>query len=101
MTVTRDYRVGAYATSTGQPGLNHRIWAEDVAASMQVNPVAVLPRDRSRDGAGLTQSPDQSAGRSVDQGVQASEVTPEAFTQWAAQQPPVIPQPQGVTGLAR
>ncbi len=38
VTVTGDYRVGAYATSTGKPGLNHRLWADDVAASMQFNP---------------------------------------------------------------
>lgn len=97
VTVTGDYRVGAYSTSTGQPGLSHRIWADDVAASMQYNPVMVLPRDHNRKGASLTQSP----GQSVDQGVQPSEVTQEAFAAWAAQQPAMVPHAQQRAGVSR
>jgi single-strand DNA-binding protein len=97
VTVTGDYKVGAYSTSTGKPGLNHRIWAEDVAASMQFNPVAVLPREPHRDGASVASSPEHS----VDQGLQPEELTPEAFAEWAAQQPPVVPHQDQGAGLAR
>ena len=98
VTVSGNYQVGAYSTSTGQPGLNHRIWAEDVAASMQYNPVTVLPRDHNRNGASLTQSP----GQSVSQGLQPDQMTPEAFTNWAAQNPVKVPGAQhGVAGFTR
>ena len=97
VTVSGNYQVNAYSTSTGEPGLNHRIWAEDVAASMQYNPVTVLPRDHNRKGASRTQSP----GRSVDQGVQPSEVTQEAFAAWAAQQPAMVPHAQQGAGVSR
>ena len=97
VTVSGNYQVGAYSTSTGQPGLNHRIWAEDVAASMQYNPVTVLPRDHNRKGASLTQSP----GQSVDQGLQPEKMTPESFTNWAAQNPVKVPGAQQGAGVAR
>ncbi|MGM7670256.1 single-stranded DNA-binding protein [Microbacterium sp. A93] len=98
VTVSGNYQVGAYSTSTGQPGLNHRIWAEDVAASMQYNPVTVLPRDHHRIGASLTQSPSQS----VDQGLQPEKMTPEAYTSWAAQNPVAVPgAQQGAAGPTR
>ncbi|HRO31612.1 single-stranded DNA-binding protein [Citricoccus sp.] len=101
VTVTGDYRVGAYATSTGKPGLNHRIWAEDVAASMQFNPVAVLPREPHRDGASVASSPEQSRKHSAGQGLRPEELTPEAFAEWSAGQPPLVPQQQEVTGITR
>ncbi|WMY80035.1 single-stranded DNA-binding protein [Citricoccus sp. I39-566] len=91
VTVTGDYRVGAYATSTGQPGLNHRIWAEDVAASMQFNPVAVLPRDRDQDGAHRTGAPEQAVQTGAAAGVDPAQLTPEAYAEWAAAQPVVVP----------
>ncbi|WP_210417179.1 single-stranded DNA-binding protein [Citricoccus sp. SGAir0253] len=101
VTVTGDYRVGAYATSTGKPGLNHRIWAEDVAASMQFNPVAVLPRESHRDGASVASSPEQSRDQSVDQGLRPEELTPEAFAEWSAGQPPLVPHQDQSAGLVR
>ncbi len=101
VTVTGDYRVGAYATSTGKPGLNHRIWAEDVAASMQFNPVAVLPREHHRDGASAASSPDQSVDRTADQGLRPEELTPEAFAEWSAGQPPLVPHQDQTAGLVR
>ncbi|WP_413543329.1 single-stranded DNA-binding protein [Citricoccus nitrophenolicus] len=97
VTVTGNYQVGAYSTSTGEPGLNHRIWAEDVAASMQYNPVTVLPRDHNRKGASLTQSP----GQAVDQGLQPEKMTPESFTSWAAQNPVTVPGAQQGAGVSR
>ncbi|REE02305.1 single-stranded DNA-binding protein [Citricoccus muralis] len=97
VTVSGNYQVGAYSTSTGEPGLNHRIWAEDVAASMQYNPVTVLPRNHHRKGASLTQSP----GQAVDQGVQPSEVTQESFTSWTAQNPVKVPGAQQGAGVSR
>jgi single-strand DNA-binding protein len=101
VTVTGDYRVGAYATSTGKPGLNHRIWAEDVAASMQFNPVAVLPREHHRDGAAVASSPEQSREQPVGQGLRPEELTPEAFAEWSAGQPPLVPQQDQAAGLVR
>ncbi|XKH54414.1 single-stranded DNA-binding protein [Citricoccus nitrophenolicus] len=101
VTVTGDYRVGAYSTSTGQPGLSHRIWADDVAASMQFNPVAVLPRDRTTGVTGAEQEPGRDVGHSVDQGVQPSEVTQEAFAAWAAQQPAIVAHAQQGAGVSR
>lgn len=97
VTVSGNYQVGAYSTSTGEPGLNHRIWAEDVAASMQYNPVTVLPRDHNRKGASFTQSP----GQSVDQGLQPEKMTPESFTSWAAQNPVKVPGAQQGAGVSR
>ncbi|MBB5748020.1 single-strand DNA-binding protein [Micrococcus sp. TA1] len=101
VTVTGDYRVGAYATSTGQPGLNHRIWAEDVAASMQFNPVAVLPREHHRDGASVASSPEQAREHSVGQGLRPEQLTPEAYADWAAGQPPLVPHQDRTAGLVR
>lgn len=101
VTVTGDYRVGAYSTSTGQLGLSHRIWADDVAASMQFNPVVVLPREHYRDGAGLVSSPEQSVDRPVDQGLRPEQLTPDAFAAWAAQQPAMVPGAQQGAGVSR
>ncbi|NUL44062.1 single-stranded DNA-binding protein [Cellulosimicrobium funkei] len=106
VTVSGNYQVGAYSTSTGEPGLNHRIWAEDVAASMQFNPVVVLPRDRTTGVTGAEQGPGRDVGQSVDrqsvdQGVQPSEVTQEAFAAWAAQQPAMVPHAQQRAGVSR
>lgn len=101
VTVTGDYRVGAYATSTGQPGLNHRIWAEDVAASMQFNPVVVLPREPHRDGASVASSPEQSREQSADPSLRPEELTPEAYAKWMAGQPPLVPHQNQSAGLVR
>jgi single-strand DNA-binding protein len=101
VTVTGDHRVGAYATSTGKPGLNHRLWADDVAASMQFNPVAVLPREPHRDGASVASSPEKSADLTADQGLRPEELTPEAFAEWSAGQPPLVPHQDQSAGLVR
>ncbi|MGW9550886.1 single-stranded DNA-binding protein [Citricoccus zhacaiensis] len=128
VTVAGNYQVDAYATSTGEPGLNHRIWAEDVAASLQHNQVEIIPRDRSRD------DPDRWLGQTGDQGVQGvqasapaassaqtassgvshvdpgtapgvrpEQVTPEAYAAWSAQQGSMYAQAQrqGVSGPTR
>ncbi|MFC0248429.1 single-stranded DNA-binding protein [Citricoccus parietis] len=97
VTVSGNYQVGAYSTSTGQPGLNHRIWAEDVAASMQYNPVTVLPREQNRGRDSLSQF----AGQAVDQGLQPEKMTPESFTSWAAQNPVKVPGAQQGAGVSR
>lgn len=102
VTVSGDHRVEPYATSTGKPGLNHRIWAEDVAASMQFNPVAVLPREPHRDSASVASSPEQSREQTAGQGLRPEELTPEAFAEWSAGQPVTVPGvQQGAAGLAR
>lgn len=44
VSVTGNYAVEPYVSKKGEPGLNHRIWAEDVSASMQFNQVQVAPR---------------------------------------------------------
>ena len=44
VSVTGNYAVEPYVSKAGEPGLNHRIWAEDVGASMQFNEVQVAPR---------------------------------------------------------
>ncbi|HRO95036.1 single-stranded DNA-binding protein [Citricoccus sp.] len=101
VTVTGDHRVEPYATSTGKPGLNHRLWAEDVAASMQFNPVAVLPREPHRDAAAVVSSPEKSTDRTAGQGLRPEEMTPEAFAEWSAGQPPLVPHQDQSAGLVR
>lgn len=46
VTIKGDYRAEAYVTKDGNPGLNHRIWAEDVSPSLKFASVTVEPNQR-------------------------------------------------------
>ena len=70
VSVTGNYAVEPYVSKAGGPGLNHRIWAEDVGASMQFNEVQVAQR------------PERTAGREADGwGVQGQEASASGLSQ--------------------
>lgn len=47
LTITGQYDVAPFVDSKGAPGMNHRIYASEVAASMKLNPVHVPERQKS------------------------------------------------------
>ncbi|MGO2069222.1 single-stranded DNA-binding protein [Glutamicibacter arilaitensis] len=53
LTVSGQYDLAPYVDSKGEAGMNHRIYASEVAASMKFNPVQVPERQKS-----VQQSPD-------------------------------------------
>ena len=63
LSVTGRYSVEPYVNRGGEAGLNNRIWAEDVSASMQHNTVEVGPGAGAGRGRGLeAQGPENVAG---------------------------------------
>ncbi|MBF6671162.1 single-stranded DNA-binding protein [Glutamicibacter sp. FBE19] len=86
LTVTGSYDVQSYVGSEGEAGLNHRIFANDVAASMKFTEVQVPERQKS------------AAAPGVDPwGPQATQEQPQ---QAAQEQPQQVAQANGVQGAA-
>lgn len=98
--VTGNYSVEPFVTREGEPGLNRRIWAHDVAPSLRFNAAEIVPeRDRAVEQSVEQQGP--AAG--VEQQVATSEAEKlrrEAEQSWAAvqtqQQSPAPQQGPGV-----
>ena len=93
VSVTGNYAVEPYVSKKGEPGLNHRIWAEDVGASMQFDQVQVAPRPNrtvARDGAERGQQ-----AEAAQEATKGGRIVPG----WPLENPPAGLSPQEQAGV--